>query len=41
MGCLVEETIFDNDYVERVVTAPAYDYKYDYVQQTEHLQRAT
>merc|ERR1712013_838812 len=41
MGCLVEETIFDNDYVERVVTAPVYDYKYDYVQQTEHLQRAT
>ena len=32
MGCLVEETIYDNDYVEKVVTAPAYDYVHDYVQ---------
>ena len=41
MGCLVEETVYDNDYVEKVVSAPAYDYVHDYVQQTEHLNRAT
>ena len=40
MGCTVEETVYDNEYVETVVTAPALDYVYDYSQQAEHLDRA-
>ena len=40
MGCLVEETIYDNEYVEKIITAPALDYQYDYVQQAEFLKKA-
>ena len=31
MGCLVEEAVYDNYYVERVITAPAMEYHHDYV----------
>ena len=41
MGCLVEQTIYDNQYIETQVTAPAVDFLSDYVQQTEHLKQAT
>ena len=30
MGCMVEETVYDNEYTETVVTAPALDYVHDY-----------
>ena len=41
MGCLVEESVYDNYYVEKAITAPALPYHLDYVQQAEYLQRQT
>ena len=31
MGCLIEESVYDNQYVEKVITAPALEYHLDYV----------
>ena len=31
-GCIVEQTVYDNEYVETVVTAPSLPYHYDYAQ---------
>jgi hypothetical protein len=39
-GCLVEETVYDNQYIEKVISAPALDYQYDYVQQAEYLKKS-
>ena len=41
LGCTVEQTVYDETYVESVITAPALPYKYDYNQQYDHIKKAT
>ena len=40
-GCIVMQTVYDNSYVETVITAPETPYSYDYVQQTEQIKKST
>jgi len=40
-GCIIEQSIYDNEYAETIVTAPEDSYTFDFTQQAEHLMRAT